>query len=272
MQVRFSRCSPLFLLVFVTSHFLFSQNQAPVSDPHAVALATRAVTALTGGTAVSDVTLTGNATWIAGSDLETGSANLQAKGTGESRVDLNLSDGTRTEIRNDTGSYPQGASVINGGDQQAWPAHNCWINASWFFPALSFLNTAADPSLIFSYIGEENRGGAKVEHLQVYRYLAAQRPASISLTQRVSTTDFYLDSSSLLPVAVTFNTHASDDAFTNIALEIDFSKYRQVGGVQVPFHIQKLVWGGLAVDITVQTVALNSGLSDGLFSIPQRPE
>jgi hypothetical protein len=77
-----------------------------------------------------------------------------------------------------------------------------------------------------------------------------------------------LDSSSLLPVAMTFNTHADDDAFTNIALEIDFSMYQRVNGVQVPFHIQKLISGGLAVDITVQTVALNSGLSDSLFSIP----
>ncbi len=266
MQVHIFRCSLLFLL-FVTSPFLFCQNPSPVSDPQAVALATRAMTALTGDVAVRDVTLTGYATWIAGSDVETGSANLQAKGTGESRVDLNLSSGTRTEIRNDTGSYPQGASVFNGGDQQAWPTHNCWINASWFFPALAFLNATADPTLIFSYIGEENRGGAKVEHFQVYRYLAKQRTASISLTQRVSTADFYLDSSSLLPVAITFNTHADDDAFTDIALEIDFSKYQRVNGVQVPFHIQKLVSGGLALDVTVQTVALNSDLSEGLFSI-----
>ena len=258
----------VFLLIFTSSQFLFSQKQGPVSDPQALALATQSIIALTGGAAVSDVTLSGNATWIAGSDTETGSANLQAKGTGESRVGLNLSGGTRTEIRNDTGSYPQGASVINGGDSQAWPVHNCWINASWFFPALSFLNAAADPTLIFSYIGEEVRGGVKVEHLQVYRYLAGQKPVSISLTQRVSTADYYLDSSSLLPVAMTFNTHADDDAFTNIALEIDFSMYQRVNGVQVPFHIQKLISGGLAVDITVQTVALNSGLSDSLFSIP----
>lgn len=269
MNIRFLSFSlRSFLLVLAGSTVLFSQNQPPVSDPQAVALASQAVAALTSGSPVYDVTLTGNTTWIAGSDNETGTATLMAKGIGEGRVDLTLSGGTRTEIRNDTGSYPQGASVINDGDQFAWPMHNCWIDASWFFPALSFLNATADPTLIFSYLGEESRGGAKVQHLQVYRYLAGQRPVSISLTRRVSTANFYLDSSSLLPVALTFNTHAHDDAFTDIALEIDFSQYRSINGIQVPFHIQKLVSGGLAVEVTVQTVAVNSGLSDSLFSIP----
>ncbi len=268
MQIRVLRSFLLFLLVFFNSRLLFSQDQTPVSDPQAVALAQQSIAALTNGVAVSDVTLTGNATWIAGSDTEAGPATLQAKGTGESRVDLNLSGGSRAEIRNDSTGSPQGQMIAPDGTVQPSAQHNCWINASWFFPALSFLNATADPTLIFSYIGAENRGGAKVEHLQVYRYLAGQRPASISLIQRVSAADFYLDSSSLLPVAITFNTHADDDAFTDIALEIDFFKYQRVNGIQLPFHIQKLVSGGLALDITVQTVALNSGLSDALFSIP----
>lgn len=66
---------------------------------------------------------------------------------------------------------------------------------------------------------------------------------------------------------MTFNTHPDDDANTNISLEIDFSNYQSSGGVQVPFHIQKLVSNGLALDVTVQSVAMNSGLSDDLFSI-----
>jgi hypothetical protein len=267
MHVRITSCLfRSFLLVLVGSTFLFSQT--PVSDPQALSLAAQAMAALTNGNAVSDITLTGSVTWVAGSDNETGTATLQAKGIGESRVNLNLSGGPRTEIRNDVAStFPQGASIENGGSKQPWALHRCWINASWFYPALSFLSVTSDPSLIFSYVGQENRGGANVQHLRVFRYLAAQKPAFATVTQRVSTADFYLDSTSLLPVALVFNAHPDDDAYTDISIEIDYFNYQTVNGVRIPFHIQKLVSGGLALDAVVTGISVNSGLSDDLFAI-----
>ncbi len=268
MQIRVLRSFLLFLIASLNSQLLFSQDQTPVSDPQALALAQQSVAALTNGVAVSDVTLTGSATWIAGSDTETGPATLQAKGTGESRVDLNLSGSTRTEIRNDiAAAFPQGASIQNGSGQISWAMHNCWTSASWFFPTLSLLSGTSDPSLVFSYIGQESRGGASVQHLRLYRYLTGWRPDFAALTQRVSITDFYLDATTLLPIAVTFSTHPDDDADTDVSLEIDFSNYQSVNAVQVPFHIQKLISGGLALDVVVTNVSLNSGLSDNLFAI-----
>lgn len=155
----------------------------PSSDPLALAFAAKSIAAMTAGATVSDVTLTGSATWIAGSDKETGPATLMAKGTGESRIDLSLSDGLRTDIRNDMEAYPQGASSVGGSELQPWATHNCWINASWFFPALSFLDSTSDPTLIFSYVGQESRGGVSVQHLQLYRYLTGQKSDFVSLTQ-----------------------------------------------------------------------------------------
>jgi len=69
----------LFVLVLVVSTFLFSQNQPP-SDPQAVTIATQAMAAMTGGTAISDATLSGNVTRIAGSDTANGTATFYAKG------------------------------------------------------------------------------------------------------------------------------------------------------------------------------------------------
>jgi hypothetical protein len=261
-----ARCGfavPLILLLVSVA----SAQNPPQSDPQAVSLATQAMAALTNGVAVSDVTLNANATWIAGSDNETGTATLLAKGTGESRLDISLSAGTRTEIRNDGTSFPQGASVQNGGNQQPWAMHNCWTTASWFFPALSLLGSTSDASLIFSYVGQETRSGVNVLHLRIYRYLSGQTPSFVLLTQTVSTTDFYLDSASLLPVAMTLNTHPDDDANTNISLEIDFFNYQTINGVKTPLHIQKLLSGGLALDVVVTSAAVNSGLPDNLFVI-----
>jgi hypothetical protein len=123
--------------------------------------------------------------------------------------------------------------------------------------------------MIFTYIGQENRGSGTVQHIRVYRYLSGQKPRIISFTENVSTEDIYLDSNSLLPVAFSFSAHPDDDASTNIALEIDFSNYQVVNGVQVPMHVQRFVAGGLALDIVATGAILNSGLSDSPFSIQQ---
>ena len=85
MSTRFS-VSLLLVLAFSTP--VFSQN--PQSDPRAINLATKAITALTSGSAISDVRLTANIEWIAGPKPEPGTGIFLAKGNSESRIDLSL--------------------------------------------------------------------------------------------------------------------------------------------------------------------------------------
>jgi hypothetical protein len=149
--------------------------------------------------------------------------------------------------------------------------HNCRINASWFFPQLSALAETADAEQIFLYVGLEKRNGLPVHHLQTLRYAPAKRPDITAIRQAVSTMDIYLDSTSLLPLAFAFNIHPDDDALTNIAVEVDFYNYQSVGGVLVPFRIQKRIWNGLALDLSVTNAAFNTGLPDALFTITAQP-
>ncbi len=260
-----SRLAVVSLLTFCA--VCASGQSLPANDPYAVSLAQQSVATLIGGASISDATLTGVVTRIAGSDIEKGTVTLNAKGVAESRIDLSLSGGTRTEIRNDTAGFPQGAAILNGGNQQARVMHNCRINASWFFPELSALAETADPAQIFLYVGLEKRNGLAVHHLQTFRYAPAKRPDITALRQAVSTMDIYLDSTSLLPLAFAFNTHPDDDALTNIAVEVDFYNYQPFSGVLVPTRIQKLIWNGLALDISITGAAFNTGLLDDLFTI-----
>src|SRR5712672_2312349 len=81
-------------------------QQAPsVSSPQAIQLLQGALKALTKGAPLQDVTLTGTARRIAGSDDETGQATLTATPTG-SRIDLNLPSGKRSEISNTAAPQP----------------------------------------------------------------------------------------------------------------------------------------------------------------------
>ena len=167
------------------------------SDPQAVALVQRSLAALTGGVAVTDVTLTGSARRIAGSDDETGTATLEASAAGDSRVDLSFASGNRIEIRNHSalplpGSLPPGlpASVAqtpqpvgewidSDGTPHAMASHNTMTAAPWFFPALALEEIATSRNYVLSYIGQETLPAEAGLNGQAVLHVSASRPLVI---------------------------------------------------------------------------------------------
>jgi hypothetical protein len=251
----------VFLLMFLAAVLRSScvaQSTAPASDPQALQLAAQAIAAMTRGAAVNDVTLSANVTWIAGSDTEAGTGTLTAKGTSESRVDLSLRGGSRTEIRNAASGVPQGVWLGPDGASHASAQHNGWTDASWFFPALTSL---ADSKALLTYVGKETQGGVSVYHLHEYG------PSSIAAAQHLSQMDFWLDATSFLPVAVAFNVHPDDNMNVDIPVEVFYSDYQTSDKTSVPMHIRRYVQGSLDLDATVTSVVINSGLQDTEFAI-----
>jgi hypothetical protein len=235
----------------------------PSSDPFAVSLAQKSVAALAGGVPVADVTLNANVISISGSDNESGTGTLEAKGTSESRVELSLSGGTQSEVRNLTNGAPAGAWEKNGGASTAYAQHNCWTDAAWFFPALSSLIQTANPNFIYKYVGQEQHGGVNTQHIRVFQ-IGQQDNGTL---QRLSITDFYLDTNSSLPLAIASQAHADSNMNIDIATEVRFANYQAVSGFKVPFHLQRMFSGGLALDVTVTNAVFNTGLPDSLFTL-----
>jgi hypothetical protein len=251
------------MLFLLAASSAVAQNR-PVSDPLAVTFAQKSVAALTGGTTVGDVTLNANVTSILGSDYESGTGTFQAKGTGESRVDLNLSSsGTRSDVRNQASGSPGGSWAKNGSPSTSYADHNCLVDAAWFFPALSSLSQTANPSFVLKYIGQEPHGGVSTQHIQVFQWSASD-PAM----PRLSAMDFYLSVANSLPVALDFKVHSDSDMNVDIPVEIGFANYQSVNGIEVPFHVQRMLNGEVVLDITVTNAAFNTGLADSLFVLP----
>ncbi len=247
------------ILFFVA---VVSAQNPPQSDPQALSLASQSIAALTAGNTISDVTLNGTGVWTVAANSETASATLLAKGTSESRFNIALSAGNRSEIRNDNSTSALGEVLASNGSIFQWGSENCMVNAAWFFPQLSVLGETGNSSLILSYIGQESRNGEAVQHIQSYLYSSVNTAA----LQQWSTMDIYLDSVSLLPSAFVFNTYSPDGSQT-VPVEVDFSNYQPFSGVLIPFHIQRYVAGNIGLDFSVTGVQLNSGLQDGLFTI-----
>jgi hypothetical protein len=260
---RVSSWSLLAFFLIAPVAFPQSSSVPTTSNPQAVTLATQAFAALKGSTQISDVTLTGTGTRTAGSDIESGSVSLKALGPREARLDLVVAGGTRSEIRNlDSNGNPQGFWIGLDGTVHAMANHNCLTDAAWFFPTFSVLSQLSNPNVVAIYIGQETKNQAAVQHLR----FVVQNADPTGLSQELSSEDIYLDASTYLPVAIAFNVHPDVNAAANIPAEIDFSNYQIVNGVQVPFHIQRLMNGSVLLDLTVQNVTLNSGLTVSAFS------
>jgi hypothetical protein len=144
------------LSCIVLLHFSTYAQQPPTTatkDPTAVALATKSLAALTSTTPITDVTLMGTATRTAGSDVESGNVTLKALGTSDSRLDLVVSSGTRSEIRTSTTSGPQGSWAAPNGTFNSMAVDNCFTDVAWFFPALTVLSQTSSPNLSITYVG-----------------------------------------------------------------------------------------------------------------------
>jgi hypothetical protein len=243
-----------------------AQTATPVAmrDPNALALASRALQALAGGTVIRDITLLANVTYTAGSDEEMGSATLVALGNQQSRVTLNLNSGQRQEIR--TGV--RGAWVdTNGTPHRVRFSNNC-TDANWFFPALTLAAVASDPSLALSFVGQEVYGGQSVLHLVLSHVIAGSNPRASAGIQRWSTMHLYLDAGTLQPAALAFTAHPDQNGSVDIPIEVRFAAYRSFDGVRVPTRIQRSIQNSLVLDLTVTNAAVNSGVQANVFAIP----
>jgi hypothetical protein len=270
------RVTALLAVVSVCFFFPFAveaqKSQAGSTQAQALAIAQQAQAALVGSVSVADVTITGTATRTIGSDSEAGNFTLKALGDDQSRFDLVLSAGTSSEIYNvptisTTSTGPQGFWIDSTGAVHPMANHNCLAGEIWFFPALSIVGDLSNPAIVVTYVGPETKNGASVQHLTYSLAVAGSTSGANPLLTQLSATDVYLDSSTLLPVAIAYNVHPDNNFLVNIPVEIDFSAYQAVQGVQTPFHVQRFFNGSLLYDLNIQSATVNSGLTSAAFSV-----
>jgi hypothetical protein len=252
----------IFLAYFALSAFGVAQT-VPRRDPQAALVATRSLAALTGTTTLADMTLQGSVAYSAGSDEDTGTVTLLASGNLASNLSLNLIGGPRNEIRNG----PAGVWSGTDGVQYAMALHNCWPDAGWFYPGLSFAALATDTGLGLAYIGPEAKNGFSVIHIQLFRVVSNAPQDFTAAVQTLSTEDLYVDASSALPLFLDYNVHPDSDYNHSIPVEIAFSGYQPMGGISVPSRVQKYFNGTLLLDLSIASAAINSGLPASDFNV-----
>ncbi len=254
------------LLVLIAFAKSVTAQQATASSPQATALLQKSLAALSGGHPLTDVTLSGTVRRIAGSDDESGTVVLKALATGANRMDLTLPGGNRSETLNTSSADPAGAWSGPDGVFHPIAYHNLLAAPAWFFPIFP-IASGLSPGYAATYIGHETRNGQAVEHIAIYQVPTTPTPPGDFPFKHLSQLDFFLDSTTFLPAAISFNIHPDDNALLDIPVEIDFSNYTANNGSQIPFHIEKFVNNSLALDVQLDSAVLNSGLSATAFQV-----
>jgi hypothetical protein len=260
-SVRF--VSLLVLLVFARSA---TAQQATSSTPQATALLQQALVALSGGHPLTDVTLSGTARRIAGSDDDSGTVVVKAlAGTG-TRIDLTLNSGPHCEIRNTSGTVPTGSWSGIDGAPHTTAYDNLLTDPGWF-PALALSNFLSAQNAVITYVGPETRDSKSLIHISASKQFPSETSDTASLLQHLTEIDVYLDSTTFLPAILTFNAHPDNNAKLDIPVELLFSDYRSVNGTQIPFHVQKIINNVLALDLEFDSAIVNTGVSASTFAV-----
>lgn len=250
----------LCLIVLCLNQSAWTQT-AVQSPTDATALLKEIAGSFSRGVPVHQVQLTGSAEWRAGGLEDSGSATLTASAVGNAQVQLNLgTSGLRTESQSGTGSgevcsYATGDAIAHAVDNIS-----CWKPLIWFLPSISM-----QPQLLPVAAKFSDQGSAAIglSDETVYRHLQASLtlsdiPSAVANdTAQQSNTDIGIDPKTFLPAVVAYMLPASNSTDRPIAVEVHFSNYKQVQGVQVPFTIQRYVNGSLQLEITVTDVQIS---------------
>ncbi len=165
-----------------------------------------------------------------GSDIQTGEVTLKARASGQSRINLSLGGVPRSEIRINDPLNPL-FETFAGGQWTTRAPHNSWVDANWFFPALSALVVGPQKGFALGSISDSS-------HLYSQFQITGQKAGVASQIQNLSSVLYKVDPSTLFPVALHFVFHPDSDFGVSIPVDVQFSDYRTVSGVQVPFRIE----------------------------------
>jgi hypothetical protein len=263
-----TKCKQIFVLAFLSTGLMAAAQTATTSSQalQPKTVLAQSLATLCGGNAVGDLVLSGTATRPVGSSSETSPATLEMKGTAATKLTFgNSASLSRSETCNSQAGIPSCWWTDADGVSHAVPLHNSEFPV-WFAPHLSSLAAVSSTNTGVTYVGHEVHNGIPTEHYSITQAIGSPKMSGSNMfLGDVIQTNWYLDSTTGLPVALTYYIHPDADARMNIPAEVRFSNYKSVNGVLIPFSITRLINNAVVLDFAVTSAKVNVGLSDSEF-------
>lgn len=233
---------------------------SPTRDPQAVLLLQKSVAAM-GGVAPSDSTATGAIKLVAGSLKDSGTVTVLTRGLDETAEKLQMSqEGYRAVIY-----YSWQANRVTGTINTPLHLELAATSQCPDFPLPLLVAALNDGDFALQYIGAETIDGQSAYHVRFWDTFASdkQLQSLADFTKR----DVWISAASGIPIRLTYNRRAGGGSAPSIPMQVDYANYRNVSGILYPFLIKKSKDGTPWVTITVQSVQLNTGLTDASFPV-----
>lgn len=240
----------LTLLIFTVASGLAATGQAGGSD--ATSIVQRASAAMGCGLVTNDTTIMVSGSLRAGSIPNAMRVTIQSQGNTRWRSELDTPKERKVTIIND------GRGQMQHADGRVTPLaqHNTFHQRPMHIPCLT--NIALQPgTLQATYLRTETAGS---DSLDVIELLPVNRPTAKLLSDRMKTTVWISRSSGYLAKMQYINASEANLNDTR-AIEIDYSDYRVVDGLAVPFH-QVTRDGEFTLDLLIDSVQLNTPVAD----------
>ena len=161
MRTKLVLCFTVLVLAPLVTAQSQSTTTAVPRDAAATNLLQQSITAM-GGSAPADSTATGTITYVAGSLDETGTIQIQTRGTGQTLEQIVTPHVNRTIV------YSQfQASVTNGTTAKTVPLEAVATSQGADFPLPFLAGAYTNPDIAIQYVGEETLNGSSVQHLRL---------------------------------------------------------------------------------------------------------
>lgn len=198
---------------------------------------------------VATVHLSGTAHAVAGSTDEKGTFTFDIQNTGDSNLQIDAGALTDDETSSAFDADPACTWSGKDGTKHSVAQHNCVLSVNWMLPAMAVETRGAKLSIANAENTIDSGPAISVSVL-----LKSTKKAAVRY-EKLTTVTMALDSNSL-PRWLTYSAHPDNDENTDIPILVRYSDYRQVSGATIPFHIQKYINNGLALDLQVENATV----------------
>jgi hypothetical protein len=240
-------------------------GQQPDRDPQALAVLQSAIEA-GGGKAfinnVRDFRATGTITYSwAGKNVK-GIVEIQGRGLNQFRMDSHMEDGLHSIILN----HGAGKAVDPNG-MRVIPPETVAAIGLVILPLPTVTADLGLPGRI-SEKGMEQRAGVSLHNIEVHRTSHQQLDQTLdshSPLSNLGRSEVLIDPATFMVVATRVVLTARTSRARNIVREMNYSDFRKVGGLVVPFTIQERAGDQLISTIVLSSIDFNVGVADDVF-------
>jgi len=259
----------LVLLLLPFSISAWSQQTQPGTtpspaskDPQAMNILNQAL-AVAGGAqailAVADYTATGIVIYPTPQAANvTGTVTIVGRGLKQFRLDEVLPTGSESQSVNNGGITVKSSA----GAIQIAPYPAPMMAGSITLPYLQLAALSVDPNIRLIYKGIISQAGVPLHDIRASRVFPGQANLNGPFVD-LGNADLFIDASTLHLVM------AQDTARRGVVRAIQYSDYRTVMSVAVPFSVSELINSAVVRQIRLNQISFNSGLQDSAFDLSQ---